>query len=1234
LKSLADGKHVTPNINSVMVANTNENANTNTHANERVPETFSSTKLFSAQLQLAETEAELRRVCDLLKRGNQKLYTLSEQLFAEKAEKEFYRLQVASSTDSHSATSSTSKGVHNNLKENDSIRLNEYPADKIGLCTENEKSPTVPNTPMPGKVEKADFIRMVMTYENELSILRGLVKDDESRKPRKEFSNSSNLPPLVSGDIVMDNGISFASPLAETSDREETTSAEKIGLDGITRKKYSKDRNNDGKGNAQLSSLQQASQVSRQNSENFDDEEASEQRELNVLARRYLGESDASSTLDDDNIHHIEDDREDQLSIGKNVLSQLHEKDKSFRRRQKHMDAHLSELNRGISEKEDLIHQISSTQDKYEAMRSFYENKLGQMESHLNEKKDERDNFQMELTKLQQNKGIKSNNISKLQKSLEVKNKIILDLSKKQSELKNLAKVSSRNSNVIDRLKNDLLVMKRSKVELQRQVASERKAHAEAVKNMKQVAHRKDREAAKCNKELSRRVTKAEKTAKVANSRLGDLNILRTKYKEAEKKLRMHRLKTGIMERVGVDAVMRGSRKRKGNHFKTSPMNIATKSTKNIPKSKSKKKSTINVEKLRSYINAKISDVGRKEDIAHKIANEWEDHLELISRKEEMLGEPNERREHNDNIDEELDALDAQLKYKESRIRKLTMRLGNKTFSSGKSEQRGGATQNSLLEDDEFKSVCVGLSPIVAAQAASKMLFGMVVKERKKVASLVRTACSLDQKNSEAEKMLASKDAALRTQMEDQRYERVSMANDQQGQILSLMAIVKQEEECDNHLSPKTAAEESNVNTAEFTGNDNLSKTENSSSSEKLLLMLANERIQALETQIGEMQGDVDSMKIYKFKEETARKSVEEKERECEHSRREAESLKLALHRIKETLSCTTSAKLSTAAHLINPLGIDEGSVCSEFDFTKDEKIPLQQENYDSSDQGKDRRSTMKIIEKALRPTKPISSVTIRRGTPLSSRIDQVISSSDSSSNDDEPEWAKAIFADVAMIAEGVIPPSLLQGDKTRIAEMKDFNVFERLTDPVHYTGTHKKALAERKVEKPVSKSNTFVSNRRRRRHHEKSTIQSNDANEKSHSNTFTSSSKIKVDSPKGAINNITLASIASGCRHAVFSPDKRDTSSILSAGSAEQSSIDTVTTASPSRKGKHLKFGSQLRSPESTVPIGSPCRHSTPPLRSPHRHSTPPLPMKSYQHKISPSRATPLRDKHERNKR
>merc|ERR1712241_484343 len=100
----------------------------------------------------------------------------------------------------------------------------------------------------------------------------------------------------------------------------------------------------------------------------------------------------------------------------------------------------------------------------------------------------------------------------------------------------------------------------------------------------------------------------------------------------------------------------------------------------------------------------------------------------------------------------------------------------------------------------------------------------------------------------------------------------------------------------------------------------------------------------------------------------------------------------------------------------------------------------------------------------------------------------------------------------------------------------------------------HKKALAERKVEKPVSKSHKFVSNRRRRRHHDKSKIQSSNVNEKSHSNTFTSSSKYEVHSTKEESDSLTLASMASGCRHTVFSPDKRDTSSILSAGSAGQS--------------------------------------------------------------------------------
>eukprot|EP00978_Attheya_sp_CCMP212_P029694 scaffold106310_cov73-Attheya_sp.AAC.1 len=84
-----------------------------------------------------------------------------------------------------------------------------------------------------------------------------------------------------------------------------------------------------------------------------------------------------------------------------------------------------------------------------------------------------------------------------------------------------------------------------------------------------------------------------------------------------------------------------------------------------------------------------------------------------------------------------------------------------------------------------------GASTLAAAQAASRVLFGMVVREQRRVTSLARATLALQEKLEEADAQIEAKEAALRAHMEEERHERVSRAQDEQEQILSLMSLVQ-----------------------------------------------------------------------------------------------------------------------------------------------------------------------------------------------------------------------------------------------------------------------------------------------------------------------------------------------------------------------------------------------------------------------------------------------------------
>ena len=71
----------------------------------------------------------------------------------------------------------------------------------------------------------------------------------------------------------------------------------------------------------------------------------------------------------------------------------------------------------------------------------------------------------------------------------------------------------------------------------------------------------------------------------------------------------------------------------------------------------------------------------------------------------------------------------------------------------------------------------------------------MVVRERRRVVNLARTACNLDTLCMDKEKLLQSNIAAFRSYEQEEKAERFKLARQHQEDILSLMAIVKTNDE-------------------------------------------------------------------------------------------------------------------------------------------------------------------------------------------------------------------------------------------------------------------------------------------------------------------------------------------------------------------------------------------------------------------------------------------------------
>jgi len=282
------------------------------------------------------------------------------------------------------------------------------------------------------------------------------------------------------------------------------------------------------------------------------------------------------------------------------------------------------------------------------------------------------------------------------------KERHIAGLRKKQKELVSLTRVSSRNESEIGRLRDDVVTMKQKKVELQKLITSERKSHAAEVQKLKKQAMQQEREAAKWKRAADRKAVEAEKAQQVAKARLDQVGQLRSKYKDAERKLRVRVVKHGVMEKAGLDPVIVGRRDSQQRQLASGT------STGRGQKGKPGK-SAIDFDAIRGFLDQKIAEVGRKEALADKLANEWEDHLELVSQREALLSSSSISKEA-------IEALDVQIQYKEERIRHMARRLGKVEKDKGAKDQLANAA---FLEETGFTYLVGGkyASAIVAVSS-------------------------------------------------------------------------------------------------------------------------------------------------------------------------------------------------------------------------------------------------------------------------------------------------------------------------------------------------------------------------------------------------------------------------------------------------------------------------------------------------------------------------------------
>jgi hypothetical protein len=256
-----------------------------------------------------------------------------------------------------------------------------------------------------------------------------------------------------------------------------------LTLGEVPRNKTISDKLNARSESPELSRLKSQIFGSLSKSSTLDAEIDAEEKAVDILSSKYINSSDTE--FSDDNCNSVNSLPCSSQSVCASAS----------------LDASLFVLSNSISAKEALIDQLQASQEKFDSMRTFYEDKLREMENTLLEKEAEARKLSNEIQKLD----VGNTKSKELSEKLKQKQLQLDKLRKKQAELHRLTNVASRNENKIQKLRNEVKEMKQKKVDLQKQMTLERKNHMVQVKKFKKESIQKDQQLNKVKREVSKK---------------------------------------------------------------------------------------------------------------------------------------------------------------------------------------------------------------------------------------------------------------------------------------------------------------------------------------------------------------------------------------------------------------------------------------------------------------------------------------------------------------------------------------------------------------------------------------------------------------------------------------------------------------------------------------------------------------------------------------------------------
>jgi hypothetical protein len=310
--------------------------------------------------------------------------------------------------------------------------------------------------------------------------------------------------------------------------------------------------------------------------------------------------------------------------IHKRAGTDVEDEDRAFRRRQQDMSTEVIGLSSSIQLKEQLLLQLQRSQRQYEMMKLFYENKLQELAAEVLVHESEKTKVINELTELSK-RAVRTTREDDLRKQLTEKEEQLKRLHAKQQELHHHAQIQSRSLQQISKLENDIEQMKRQRVDLMRNIHTEKKKHLAAL-------NQKAREIEKLKSELVRVSAEVKRVSK-----------------EKEKAERMTRdaLKEGADLRKKVSDISRQSSYAAETAARAQKKTSAIRPTAGPAAFRPVGRNLITEEELRTkrWLDKALQKIAAREQAADSLRRQYEQQLALLNQKKELEGSRSSLRE-------------------------------------------------------------------------------------------------------------------------------------------------------------------------------------------------------------------------------------------------------------------------------------------------------------------------------------------------------------------------------------------------------------------------------------------------------------------------------------------------------------------------------------------------------------------------------------------------------------